>query len=287
MSEIPPGPAPYAAESRIHLRWWVSLAALAALAYVGSLAHPLLYDDRTLLANSWLEREADALSVFSHDLWYGTRHAGSDLYRPLTVLCLAWNLRLAPSRIGIRSVNLLFHVLVTLLVAAMLRAVLRAYRSVPTREQPRRAGELSFVPCAGAALFAVHPLGSEAVLWAVGRAELLSAGFGLGAFALFLTDGPGRRRAWARLGGSLALFLLALLSKESAAAWLGIRLRVAGRCATDRSPALGAGARAGSELPRGLRDLPDSSGHGGGFRASPSAQGRQPSRRRGPSDTDR
>ena len=65
----------------------------------------------------------------------------------------------------------------------------------------------------GAALFAVHPLGSEAVLWAVGRAEILAAIFGMVAFVLYV------RRS---LALSLAAFFAALLFKESAATWLVI-----------------------------------------------------------------
>jgi hypothetical protein len=71
----------------------------------------------------------------------------------------------------------------------------------------------------GAALFAAHPLASESVLFAVGRGELMAAGFGLLAFGLVI--GSDGRNAW-RVALSSGLFGLAFLSKESAAAWIAI-----------------------------------------------------------------
>jgi hypothetical protein len=225
---------------------WLSLALLATLPYLGSLGNPLIHDDRTLLDNAWLRDRAGVVSVFAHDLWFGTRHAGSDLYRPLTVLSLAWNLRLAPGKGAIHAVNLLLHAGTVLLAAAALRAVFGILGRPPATASPRDPRGLPFAAWAGAALFAVHPLGSEAVLLAVGRAEILATGFGLAAF-LLLARAEGREGWGGRpIAASLALFLLALLSKESAAAWLvlgatwwGAR-RLAGT--PPRGPALARGA---------------------------------------------
>ena len=77
---------------------WIALAVLALIPYLGAIHAPLIYDDRTLLDNSWLVREAGPVSVFRHDYWFGTKHERSDLYRPLTVLSLAWNARATPSK---------------------------------------------------------------------------------------------------------------------------------------------------------------------------------------------
>src|SRR4029077_13655285 len=124
----------------------------------------------TLLDNRWLTAEAGPVSVFEHDYWYGTKHESSDLYRPLTVLSLAWNMRYAGSREGVRIVNALLHVLATL-------ALLELFQRVCSN----LGGDGPWT-IFGAALFAVHPLASEAVLWAVGRAEILASLFGLLAF---------------------------------------------------------------------------------------------------------
>ncbi|PIR49072.1 hypothetical protein COU80_01520 [Candidatus Peregrinibacteria bacterium CG10_big_fil_rev_8_21_14_0_10_55_24] len=64
---------------------------------------------------------------------------------------------------------------------------------------------------AGAALFAVHPLHTEAVAWIAGRKDLLSAFFFLLAFITYA-----RTRGWKGYTLSLLLFLCALLSKVMA-----------------------------------------------------------------------
>jgi hypothetical protein len=195
--------------ARTRLALGLVLAALAVLPYLRALDSPLLYDDRTLLDNRWLAREAGPVSVLGHDFWFGTKHASSDLYRPLTVLSLAWNMRVAPTRAGIRAGNLALHAIAALVAWWMLLALLRGRPG---------AAVASWV---GAALFAVHPLASEAVLWAVGRAEILAAIFGMTAFVLLLGLDDERLGGW-RLALSVGSFLVALLCKESAAAWLAI-----------------------------------------------------------------
>jgi len=184
---------------------WLALALLAVLPYARSVGAPLLYDDRTLLDNRWLVREAGPASVFTHDYWYGTKHAGSDLYRPLTVLSLAWNMRAAPTKEGIRAVNIALHAVATLALCFLLSGLV-----------PPDAAWL------GAALFAVHPLGSEAVLWAVGRAEILAAVFGMVAFVTFARLPVPGGRDHVKLLVSAASFFVALCFKESAAVWLAI-----------------------------------------------------------------
>ena len=187
-----------------HVRW-IALVALALIPYFGSIRSPLLYDDRTLLDNSWLVHEAGPASVFQHDYWYGTKHASSNLYRPLTVLSLAWNARATPSKEGFRAVNVAAHALATLALLWMLGAL-----------TSRRAAWL------GAALFAIHPLASEAVLWVVGRAEIFAAILGIAAFVLFMRIYGRREIGGWRLVLSLLAFFAALCFKESAATWLVI-----------------------------------------------------------------
>jgi len=198
----------------------------ASLPYLGSLGYPLLYDDRTLLDNPWLRR-ARPTEIFARDFWHGTRHAGSDLYRPLTILTLWANLRLAPTRFGFRSANLLLHLAATAVVLVLLDRVARGLDRLPEADGRARSGSAApFRSEAvwGAALFGVHPLASQAVLTAVGRAEILAALFGMLAFSAAMeAPGGGRRGAGAPFV-SAAFFLAALCSKESAASWPAILL---------------------------------------------------------------
>jgi hypothetical protein len=207
---------------------WIALGVLALIPYLGAIRAPLLYDDRTLLDNPWLVHEAGPVSVFRHDYWHGTKHDGSDLYRPLTVLSLAWNMRAAPTKEGVRSVNFAAHALATLALFWMLCAI-----------ASRNAAWI------GAALFAVHPLASETVLWAVGRAEILVAILGIASFVLFVRLYGERGLGGHRLALSLAAFFAALCFKESAATWLVIGAAwIALRPKGDGAPARIVAARA-------------------------------------------
>lgn len=217
---------------------WFALVLVAVLPYIAAIDRPLLYDDRTLLDNLWLERDAGPFTVFGTDFWHGTRHEGSDLYRPLTVLTLAASLRLPGGRLGIRLVNLALHASATLLVAAFLRAVARAGR--PPGELPALPA-LPFTAWAGAALFGVHPLGSEAVLWASGRAETLAAMLGLAAFVLW-SGARDRGKGTGRIACAAAFFAGALLAKESAACWIPVGLAWAWLVPTRASRRLDASA---------------------------------------------
>ncbi len=176
---------------------------LLGVAYGGSLAHPLLHDDRTLVGSEWVVRDARPLDVFTTDYWHGTRHEGSNLYRPLTVLSIAWNARWAGDRVGYRAVNLILHALSCGALFAVVAETARARAAA----------------AAAAILFAAHPLASESVLWVVGRAEVLAAAFGMVSLRLLLDAERASHGNW-RLPASFIAFALALASKESAACWL-------------------------------------------------------------------
>jgi protein O-mannosyl-transferase len=93
----------------------------------------------------------------------------------------------------------LLHAAVVVLLYFVLRKLL---------EGLERGETIAFV---AAALFAVHPIHTEAVASIVGRSELLAAGFLLAAWLLHLQD---------RLLPALACFVLAMMAKESAVAFV-------------------------------------------------------------------
>ena len=70
-----------------------------------------------------------------------------------------------------------------------------------------------WIAALSAFLFAVHPLNTEAVVWASARKDLLSAFFILPSFAFYLKYSENRSTRW--YGASLIGFLLALLSKAT------------------------------------------------------------------------
>ncbi len=139
-----------------------------------------------------LAHPGDLGAFFLRPYWPEAEGAAAGLYRPLTTWSFALNRALtgdAPH--GFHAGNLLLHGAVCAL--AWFAA--------------RRAGVLYGTAILAGLLFAVHPVHVEAVANVAGRAELLAAGFALGAW---LAHRRGQRVL------APLLYLLAVLSKEGA-----------------------------------------------------------------------
>lgn len=175
------------------------LAAVAAFAvYAGSLGGGFVYDDLPIIVENPLLLSGTPAQLLGSAYWRRPGPGRGGLYRPLTIASYAANARLTElSAPAFRTVNALLHAAVSALVVLL------------------SAGLGLGAPAAALAglAFAVLPVHAEAVASVVGRAEILAAGFSLAAWACLLgAAGPGR------LAAGSALFLAALLSKESAAA---------------------------------------------------------------------
>jgi tetratricopeptide (TPR) repeat protein len=140
-------------------------------------------------------------------------------YAPLRVLgyaSFALNHRLgafAPA--GYHLVNIVIHWLASVAVFALVRGMLRTPRGAAGAAGPLAAG----LPLLVAALFALHPLQTQAVTYVVQRLASMAAASYLGSLACYLqarlaTTGA-RRGLWG--GAALLLATLALLTKENAA----------------------------------------------------------------------
>ncbi len=102
-------------------------------------------------------------------------------------------------------VNVLLHLIASVLVFLILRRILEWAGSDPRRRE--------LLAGFGAAIFLLHPVQTEAVAYLAGRSESLSVMFFFAAYAVFLY----RRKSaisWRTSGALLLLFGCALLSKE-------------------------------------------------------------------------
>lgn len=182
----------------------LSVVLLALLAYVNSFPGIFVQDDLQIVVGNPVVREFDfslpMLSrIFRVDYWGDAANSG--LFRPLTTLTFALNHAIggiAPA--GYHLVNVGLHAGVSLLCWQV----------------PRLWGFGMATAWLTAALFAVHPLHTEAVNVAVGRGELLAALFLLAAFWAARGSGVARGAV------TVACFVLALLSKEHAIIFLAI-----------------------------------------------------------------
>ena len=180
-------------------------ALLVALVSVGAFANSVpngfAYDDNTIIAGRPLVTEGRALDALTSPYWEQAVNGGG-LYRPVTLASFALEWRLWNGHpAGFHLMNLAVHTAVSLMVFLL---ILEVSATLPA--------------LVGAALFAAHPVHTEAVANVVGRAELYSGLFVLLACLLFW-KGRGLTPSWrvARLLGIGALYALGLGSKEMAA----------------------------------------------------------------------
>ena len=172
---------------------------LCLLSYSRGLGGDFVFDDGALIKNDrFYTNEANPLKCWDRGFWSDGR---GGLYRPLVVFSYWLNVKCFGLHSPLfRSFNLLLHMSVAFLLYLLAR-------KMPVG---RTCAMLA------AFLFAVHPLHSEAVIPAFGRAELLCAVFimlGL----IFHTSWKNPRTSALLAGIS---FLLALWSKEHAIAFI-------------------------------------------------------------------
>ncbi len=181
---------------------------LAAAAYANSLGNGFAYDDEGIILQNPVVLGGDWAGAMRGSWWPMARE-GAGLHRPLTTLSFVGEWRLfGGDPLGYHALNLFFHAMVSLVVFLLLLSL----GSLP--------GAL-----AGGAVFAVHPVHTEAVANVVGRAEIYAALFCLAACLLYWRgrEWRGARRAL-RLLGLGALFFLSLSSKEIGVTLPGVLL---------------------------------------------------------------
>jgi Flp pilus assembly protein TadD len=179
-------------------RYYIGLLlAAVVLVYSNTLWNAFTMDDDLYITTNPQVTSPTARALF-------TPHKPSNLFRPVTFATFAANWASSGGRPFVfHFVNLLLHSAVTCLLYFVLQNLLAWWP---------RGKDAAFV---ATLLFGVHPIHTEAVSSIAGRSELLAAGFVLAAWLLHLQD---------REIGALLCFVLALLSKESAVAFLPLVL---------------------------------------------------------------
>ncbi len=173
------------------------LLAAVVLVYGNTLANQFAMDDEL-----YIMRNAQVTDPSLHRLF--SPNPVSSVFRPVAFATLAFNWALSGAEpLSYHLVNLILHAGATWLLYILLQELLGSGTEGKT------------VAFAATLLYAVHPIHTEAVAWAVGRAEMLAAGFLFAGWILHLRDRP---------AASLACFALAMLSKESAVAFFPLVL---------------------------------------------------------------
>jgi len=177
------------------------LAVVALLPYLNSLGNGFQWDDFHHIRENPAIRDPGAIPQFFTDPSTFSRNP-TPMYRPLLMVTYALNHAAGGYEVaGYHLVNMALHVLAVLLLHRFLLLL------VPG------AGETG-AAWAAAALFAVHPLNSQAVNYISSRSVLLASSLLLAALVLY-TLGRARRRPLLSAVSAPVLFL-ALLSKSTA-----------------------------------------------------------------------
>jgi Flp pilus assembly protein TadD len=178
-------------------------AMLGVVVYLNALRNPFVYDDyRTIVENGSIRTPGDLRAIVWHDVT-----------RPIANFSFAIDRAIwGPTPFGFHLTSVLLHVLNVVLLFAIARHLAADRTGSGPSTAAAAPGYVAFL---AAALFAVHPLMTEAVGYISGRSEVLCGTF------FFLAFLCGRR--WMRGSGAgwwiltAALWAVALLTKELAA----------------------------------------------------------------------
>lgn len=186
-----------------HTAALIGLCLVAAFLYLPFLGHPFQYDDQHTIVENPALRQPDAWVRALAGTMRSSGEVLSGHYRPLTYLTYWITLRIAgPSPTAFHAVNLALHLLTTGLFLLLVRDLVRDRR----------------VAILAAALFALHPAVSEAVLYASARATLLSSFCVLAALVCYLRARQHQAAGDSSAGwwtGWAVASLAALLAKET------------------------------------------------------------------------
>ncbi|MDP3696432.1 MAG: tetratricopeptide repeat protein, partial [Candidatus Taylorbacteria bacterium] len=178
------------------------LIGISFFVYAFNLSNPLFWDDvEWILENRFVHDFGQIKEIFTGNVLTGFGLT-SDYYRPFLMLTFAFNYVLGGENpIGYHLINNGLHIANGLLIFLFFRRFIG---------QPA-----SFI---AALLFLIHPLQTEAVTYIAGRGDPLSVFFMLLAIWLFnhmFRSSTSKQGSWFLIG-SLAVMILALLSRETA-----------------------------------------------------------------------
>jgi protein O-mannosyl-transferase len=183
------------------------LVAIASGAYVNSFLLGLAQDSAVIIGQDPRLRSVTAENlklILTKNYWWPL--GGDGLYRPVTTLSLLFNYSVlgnGPNAAGYHITNFLLHAINVWLLYELAVLIFR------------RAGPAFFA----AAIWAVHPIGTEAVTGVAGRADLLAAMTVLGGLLLYA-----RRESRCKPALLFVVSTIGVFAKENAAVLIGLML---------------------------------------------------------------
>ncbi len=186
-------------------RWLLAILAVTALAYAPALRAGFVWDDVPQVVNNQLTHSPQNLvALFRTDVWStaGVHVPDPPYYRPLFLSTFVLDRMIGGLSPAVHHAqSIAWHLAAIVSVFALARALVSLESAL-----------------VAAALFALHPVQSEAVLWVSARTCEMAAVFVAGAAAVLAPADA----SWRRSAVGAVLLLLGLLSKEEALFGVGL-----------------------------------------------------------------
>lgn len=191
---------------------------IAAGVYANTLFNGFVYDDESqVLENPWIRDARFIPYMFTSSVWsfLEPKMGTSNYYRPMMHLIYLFNYRIFGLKPwGFHLVNIILHVLVSVMVFLMAKALLRQAGQAAPSHAARSSVMTSILPAfVVALLFATHPIHTEAVSWIASVPELSYTLFFILSFYSYVKSAEGAKGMYAL---SVAAFGIATLCKEPA-----------------------------------------------------------------------
>jgi tetratricopeptide (TPR) repeat protein len=188
------------------LKYYILLAVIAFAVYANSLSNDFVFDDESVVLGD------PTITQLSSIPEYFTGQAGfhkviGRYYRPVVSSSYALDYALwGINPFGFHLTNVIIHVINTLLVFKLLLLIfgITEYKNSPG----------FYAVLLGTAIFAVHPVHTEAVTWISGRTDSLSFTFFAAAFIYYLKYSESASKK--NLSFMIFYYVLSLLAKEMA-----------------------------------------------------------------------
>ncbi len=194
------------------------LLGLVFVCYLNALSAPWYFDDKIRIVNNpavHLSELTPAALKASIDPAGGASHSRDAFFRPVGMLTFALNWYVTPGNtMGFRSVNILIHGLAAVMLYGTILALMRTPAAARFASLPPQ-----FVALLASALWALHPIQTQAVTYIVQRTTSLAALFFIAGIYAYLKarQSHRRNRRIAYLALCAGFYLLAVGTKLNTA----------------------------------------------------------------------
>lgn len=180
---------------------WATLLFILLLTYINILPNKLFFDDEELIYKNVFVQDLSYIpKYFTSNMIAGAGKI-SNMYRPILTLSFAVDYLLwKDNPIGYHLTSIFLHGANTILIFLLIQTLFTN----------------KFISFISSLLFIVHPVQTEAIAYASGRTDLLYAFFLLLSLIFFHSSRKGNKFYIYKYSFSLFLFILSLLSKETA-----------------------------------------------------------------------